>query len=388
VPPEDIESRLAKYAADLCASGAIRTDRVRDAFERVPRHRFPSSFYFGPRRYEIDHANQPTAEVLDLVYANHALVTKLEAGGEPRSSTSQPSVMARMLEALALRPGMRVLEIGAGTGYNAALIFSITGGRVTTVDIGRSTADAARAAIHRVGLADQVTVKERDGYFGDDDGAKWDRIIATCGIAGIPAPWLEQLADDGLIVAPVALAGRHPIMAVRPDGANARGVVVCWADFMTAVGPLRPAAYFSHDPLIPLDAQTVVSRGTIAGELTWDQYHALTVYLGVHDSRTSRANIDVNLLDPAQGTTALVDRGAAAWIQVSGAIRTAGAEQVALELSDRVSRLAAAWFDDGQPGPQTWQADFVRHERLDPPLFTPKQWVARLSGTSSCQRDP
>ena len=85
-------------------------------------------------------------DVLDEIYGDGALVTLLSPDGAPISSSSQPSLVARMLEALRLEPGLRVLEIGAGTGWNAALLATITGMPVLTVDAGELAAIRARPA--------------------------------------------------------------------------------------------------------------------------------------------------------------------------------------------------------------------------------------------------
>jgi protein-L-isoaspartate(D-aspartate) O-methyltransferase len=79
--------------------------------------------------------------------------------------------MAKMLEALALRSGLRTLEIGTGTGYNAALIVHITDAPVVTVEAGQQAAGQAAAAIRSLGLDDQVQVVHGDGYEGYRDGA-------------------------------------------------------------------------------------------------------------------------------------------------------------------------------------------------------------------------
>ena len=92
----------------------------------------------GEQAYNCDvEGGDGWAEALGVVYSDEALITRRDDEGMPTSSASQPSVVAMMLEALDLEPGMRVLEIGAGTGYNAALMAEMVGdaGLVTTIDI-------------------------------------------------------------------------------------------------------------------------------------------------------------------------------------------------------------------------------------------------------------
>ena len=112
---------------------------MRDAFLRVPRELFVPAF-------AAEHG-------LDAVYRDEAIVTKTDEHGTPISSSSQPQIMAIMLERLALEPGLRVLEIGAGTGYNAALLKTIVGprGRVVSVDVDPELARGARSRLRRGG---------------------------------------------------------------------------------------------------------------------------------------------------------------------------------------------------------------------------------------------
>jgi protein-L-isoaspartate(D-aspartate) O-methyltransferase len=204
---------------DLRESGFLRGERVAAAFDAVPRHLFLPG--------------QP----LDDVYTNRAFVTK-SAAGIGLSSSSQPSIMAVMLEQLELEPGQRVLEIGAGTGYNAALIAHLVGqaGRVTTVDIDEDTADAAREHLRAAG-DDGVEVVTADGGFGHPGGAPYDRIVVTASCWQVPQPWVDQLAESGLLVLPLRLNGAHVCIALRKRGDELEGERACECGFM----PLRGA---------------------------------------------------------------------------------------------------------------------------------------------------
>ncbi len=123
--------RHAALTARLRDSHAA-TERIVDAFGRVPRHLF-----------------LPGAP-LDVAYADDAIVTHDEAG-IPTSSSSQPSLMARMIEMLDVAPGARVLEIGAGTGYNAAVLAAM-GAAVTTVELQPEVAEAAITHLRQAGI--------------------------------------------------------------------------------------------------------------------------------------------------------------------------------------------------------------------------------------------
>ncbi|MGQ0777372.1 MAG: hypothetical protein ACT4NY_23655 [Pseudonocardiales bacterium] len=123
--------------------GAIRSDAVEHAFASVQRHRCVPQFRYGPETITVPQAELPGDQILDIVYSHRSLLTSTGQDGGPPSSSSAPTLMARMLEALDLRPGLHVLEIGTGTGYNAALITTITGAPVVTVDAGAAAAQGA-----------------------------------------------------------------------------------------------------------------------------------------------------------------------------------------------------------------------------------------------------
>jgi len=200
--------------------GAIRSTAVRAAFLAVPRELFV-----------------PEAG-LEAVYRDEAIPTKFARNGAPISSSSQPAIMAEMLERLALEPGLRVLEIGAGTGYNAALLSHIVGttGRVETVDIDADTARRAGHALRAGGYRARVVVA--DGRDGLPARAPFDRIIVTASSDTVPHAWFEQLADGGLVEVPLRLresAGAHVIATLQKRGRGLRSVSIVGGGFM----PLR-----------------------------------------------------------------------------------------------------------------------------------------------------
>jgi protein-L-isoaspartate(D-aspartate) O-methyltransferase len=208
-----------RLVAKLRRSAGLRDERVAEAFSKVPRHLFVPG--------------QPLTDV----YANRAIVTK-EVGGIGVSSSSQPSIMSIMLEQLAAEPGQRVLEIGAGTGYNAALLSELVGteGRVTSVDIDADTAEGAREHLRAAGY-EGVDVVTADGGYGHAEGAPYDRVIATASCWQVPQPWLDQLVEGGLLVLPFRLNGVHVALALRKQGDLLVSERTCECGFM----PMRGA---------------------------------------------------------------------------------------------------------------------------------------------------
>nr|BBH92980.1 O-methyltransferase [Thermogemmatispora argillosa] len=141
-------------------------------------------------------------EARPLVYRDQALVTRVDEKGRPLSSSSMPSIMAAMLEALAVQPGMHVLEIGTGTGYNAALLAELVapGGQVVTLDIDAELTTLATERLRLAGYGRRVQVVTADGLQGYPPAAPYERIIATGSYPRIPSAWCEQLAPQGVLV--------------------------------------------------------------------------------------------------------------------------------------------------------------------------------------------
>jgi len=208
-----------RLVRDLRKVDGLHSERVAGAFAAVPRHAFV-----------------PGRRLKD-VYTNRAFVTK-QLDGVPVSSSSEPAIMAVMLEQLALEPGQRVMEIGAGTGYNAALLSYLAGedGQVATIDIDPEVAEKARQQLRSAGY-EGVRVVTGDGGFGHAEDAPYDRIIATAACWQIPQAWVDQLAEGGILVLPLRLNGAHVCLALRKE----RDVLVSHSAAMCGFMPLRGA---------------------------------------------------------------------------------------------------------------------------------------------------
>jgi protein-L-isoaspartate(D-aspartate) O-methyltransferase len=191
----------------MVREGVIHSVHVEAAFRAVPRHLFLPGV--------------PIARV----YSDTSIVTKT-SGEHTISSSSQPSMMAIMLEELNLQPGQQVMEVGTGTGYNAALLAYMVGahGQVVTIDIDEDIVETARAHLAAAGYS-HIGVIYGDGGAGYAHDAPYDRIIVTVGADDIPPAWNEQLRPGGRLVVPLgitsldALSG-HKLLAAfdRIDG--------------------------------------------------------------------------------------------------------------------------------------------------------------------------
>ncbi|MFI9402074.1 protein-L-isoaspartate O-methyltransferase [Nocardia sp. NPDC052316] len=147
----------------------------------------------------------PAEIPVELAYADKPVTLAVGDDGFPLSTASQPTMVAAMLEQLAVEPGDRILEIGTASGYNAALLQHLVGaeGQVHSIEIDPTLAAAAETRLRALGLP--VSVHVGDGWDGLSSAAPFDRIIATVGVFDLSPRWLDQLREGGTLVAPLWL---------------------------------------------------------------------------------------------------------------------------------------------------------------------------------------
>ncbi|WP_327315742.1 methyltransferase, FxLD system [Streptomyces sp. NBC_01235] len=244
-PTADAE-RLRNVLVDqLRADGHARTPAVETALRTVPRHVFV-----------------PEASLEDA-YANAPVHIKYDTDGTSISCASQPGVVALMLDQLDAQPGERILELGAGTGYNAGLLAHLVGenGHVTTLDVDDDLVEGACTHLAAAGITN-VEAVTRDGALGYAEGAPYDRIIATVGAHGVPHAWLQQLAPGGRLLVPQRLKGTvsRSIAYEQRDGR--------WASLgseMNTFMPLRRGIADDDRRVIPLSTDSAVRLQAPAG---------------------------------------------------------------------------------------------------------------------------
>lgn len=240
----DLETRRRQLAEAMDERGAWpeRSPWIREAVGALPRHGFaPDRLWaWGAGGLEpVDRGADPDRWA-GLVYGGPDEAAVTEAGhGVPASSLSCQAVVVDMLDLLHVEPGHRVLELGAGTGWNAALLAYRAGpGRVTTVDVDAGLVAAAQRRLDSAGLGVQAVTG--DGLAGRPEGAPFDRLIATFAVDTVPWAWVEQTAPGGRIVYPWGRLG-HVALDVAPDGRSAQGWVQGLGQFMPARGKVEPA---------------------------------------------------------------------------------------------------------------------------------------------------
>ncbi|QWQ42295.1 methyltransferase domain-containing protein [Streptomyces sp. YPW6] len=200
-------------ASALMEKGALKSDWL-PAFNAVPRHLFLPDMIWpgraGMNRQDDRVIRTEEPEVWwSAVYRDAPITTQWDDGAYtgpgkgkvPSSSNSMPTMVFSMLDALNVEPGHKVLEIGTGTGWNAALLSHRVGAEnVVTVEVDEASARDARGRLKAAGFEPLTVVG--DGAEGYADAGPYHRVIATCSIGSLPRQWIAQTKPGGLIVAP------------------------------------------------------------------------------------------------------------------------------------------------------------------------------------------
>jgi protein-L-isoaspartate(D-aspartate) O-methyltransferase len=365
----ELEERSARARAAmieaLSGRGAVSDPAVLEAMGRVPREAFVPRFWTLPpplqagtpahvRQWWVEDDDEGAAAV-DLVYdVDRALgirgdprVSDPTAGARVTSTASAPRIVGSMLELLDLAPGMSVLEIGAGSGYNAALLREIVGsqGSVVSVDIDAALVAETANRLEAAGYGD-VHVVAADGYFGLPQRAPFDRVVATVGCIDVAPAWLDQLAPDGFCLVPLQHDGWHPLTRIARGEAGITGLVVGRSGFVAIRGhqagrsPWPHAAPLGPDPEaewadlpagLAADLRPEEGREAIGGRRMWD----LAYLLALEDRRTASL---LSLAD--DGSTAAIDpgRGQIGWAGPGGPSMRA-----------RLLEVAQRWVTLGRP---------------------------------------
>ena len=364
---------LTSYVEGLLQTGDLLSDAVERAFRRVRRHRFLDHWYrLHPdrirdvwQRIDFDREN-PDSNALSTIYSDRSLVTEVD-GYRPTTSTSQPRLMSRMLELLDLQQGMRVLEIGTGTGYNAALLAEIVGDArcVTSMEIRPEIAASAQQVLRSEGYGD-IRILEGDGALGDLAGAPYDRIIVTASGSDISPRWIEQLVPDGRLLIPMQHGHLDPLLDVRRGTAlgEMTARIVGEASFMPLVGLLdgpNPWQSFllgglPSEPVWTEDLPSGVPSTQCAHPLLDSTHRSFYFFLTLCSRELWRTNDGYGLADPHSGDVLIVtsDRCEAL---------SRGSGGISRRLLSRLQRLWEAWDRMNRPSEANYEIRFLpRHE--------------------------
>lgn len=195
-PTDEFEERRNRMVDHLIARGYARSSAVEKALRKVPRERFVP-----------DHL------------AHEAYVDSPLPIGMGQT-ISAPHMVAIMLEELDLKAGMRALEIGAGSGYHAAVTAEIVrpDGAVFTIERIPDLVEFARRNLESAGYSDTVKVFLGDGSQGSPENAPFDRIFVACGAPDVPRPLMEQLREDGILLVPVGGRSFQDLIKISKKG--------------------------------------------------------------------------------------------------------------------------------------------------------------------------
>ncbi|MEU8349402.1 methyltransferase domain-containing protein [Streptomyces sp. NPDC048845] len=242
-----VDTAVARYLREQLAHRITSPeDPWRRSFARVPRHVFVPDYLEQDSTLEWRTVTAQDPRHLPGVYSDQALTTQV-TDGQPTSSSSRPSLMLAMLHALDVRQLNRVLEVGTGTGYNAALLGHRLGDQlVTTVDVDPELTRVAGERLNEAGYRPHI--RTGDGAKGVPDRGPFDRIIATCGLQSVPLAWIDQAADGAVVVVPIGWGvARLIVRDGRAEGRFLPGA----AYFMprrTAAPPAQPAEILAMEP--------------------------------------------------------------------------------------------------------------------------------------------
>ncbi|KDN87771.1 methyltransferase domain-containing protein [Kitasatospora cheerisanensis] len=312
--PSTAEAWRQHLDAEMARTGQWpeRSPWIRPAVAALPRDRFAPA-----RLWDWDgHAWQPVDRDTDPArwlehlfgHPSRPAVTEL-AGNLPSSSLSAPAVVVDMLDSLLPEPGHRVLELGTGTAWNAALLAHRAGpGLVTSIEVDPRLAAAGASRLRAAGL--DVHVRAGDGTAGLPAGAPYDRVIATYAVERIPWPWIEQSAPGGRLVVPWGRLG-HVALTVAEDRGSATGWLQGLARFMpdrtgaTAGGPERGFTEIRRSAPPGPERRTERDPAELRD---WDLLFHLRVVL---------PEVRVETAADADGVSAWIHDGASSWATLS-----------------------------------------------------------------------
>lgn len=379
----------------LKREGSIRTERVEHAFTSVPRHVFV-----------------PQASV-EEAYADRVVRIK-EEDGILLSSCSQPAIIAEMLEQLQVLEGNRVLEIGTGSGYTAALLSALAGplGSVTTIDIEAALVAEAREHLTTAGYT-RVKTLASDGVLGDPENAPFDRVLLTVSAADIAAAWWEQLAADGRLVMPLSLKGMQKSVAFARRDASLISETMVDCGFIMLRGAGRssdriltlsrdPPVYFAVENAVDLDPSTLAQRllnerpiqTTIPVSVQRRElFGSVTIWLGFKELACCKLETQgedllhlPSITRPSSDyrfSVGLYSRDTVALLHVDNELRVyrfGPDERLSRRLADRVLE----WDQLGRPGAASFRIIAMPHGKEDPSALAVADVALQRRHTTFC----
>jgi protein-L-isoaspartate(D-aspartate) O-methyltransferase len=299
---------------------------------------------------------------IEGAYANAAVTTQVDdghpigeagCGFEVTSSASMPAVVAQMLAALQVEPGLRVLEIGTGTGYNAALLAHRLGAEnMVSVEVDPAVAEHARQALAATGFG-AVTVVTGDGAQDQPPRAPYDRVISTVAVAEVPYAWVAQTRPGGRVLTPWGTP-------YYPGGLLALTV---HRDTTATVRIVGPASFmWLRAQRIPRYTMSRIMRDDDTARVSTTDLHPWYLVSDVHAAtaiglRVLQCETFYHPDSPQTGTLYLVDQCSRSWatVQVTTEAPYAVRQSGQRTLLDEVATAYRWWVTVGEPAVDAWR---------------------------------
>lgn len=204
---EKYQKQLLEQTQNLCRETPI-SEATEQAYLATPRHRFVRRYReWGTKEWQVVNPDS-LAEQIATLYADRPLILFGDDDQNVPSTISKPSFVLQMLDLLQLNPGDKVFELGAGSGWNAALMGHLVGsaGQVVSLEIIPELAQSARQTLASLGISN-VQIVTGDGAEGYENSAPYDRVIFTAGAFDLPHYFYEQLREGGLLLVVIKTEG-------------------------------------------------------------------------------------------------------------------------------------------------------------------------------------
>lgn len=366
-----------RWADELCASGHLTRDWT-PSFLAVPRHQFvpeiiwlPDTRTRGPNLVPLHRAEHPD-QWMELAAGDDFVITQVDdghpigpdgAGEIVTSSASMPHVVALMLKHLEVHGGERVLEIGTGTGWNAALLAHRLGAeRVTSIEVDPQVAAHARRALSDAGFR-AVTVITGDGALGYPPRGPYDRVIATVACTQMPYAWVAQTRRGGRIVAPSWALEYHGLLlalTVTEDG-TATGQAVDHVSFMRLRDQRVEPHFATFHSTDEEEAQASITETAVHPAEVASGDYALGAIIAI-GTRVAECQMDYfPSRDPNShnGTLRLVDQCSRSWARLyydhDGGPPYQVHQYGPRRLWDEVEAAHTWWVEHDRPSANHWQ---------------------------------
>lgn len=369
----------AEFITRLERMGAIHAPWTRNAIEKAPRHLFIRTIV-PPGKHqaeEVDTAN-PSRNHLEAIYSDEVVTIREQPS---YSSSSQPSLILAMLADLDVRPGNRILEIGAGTGWNASLLVFGTGRDelVFSIDNQEDLVEQARENLDRAGFP-RVHLKTGDGVYGWPENSPFDRIIATAASRDVFITWIRQLAEDGILLVPFRIGAlADPVLRITKKEGMFSGKFTRWSAFTELKAPAhdspsgikQPELGELADRLQALSHEnSAIPLPAAAADDWWHYFADLQFFLHLNGFNFHQGWLGTNSLYVCHETRMVM-----AYSRNQPVLKLFGDSSACAAVAD----LSREWANMGSPGIEKYGV------RIVPPEITAKadrEWIEPGSETA------